>query len=124
MGSRSAGEGCLVIDTNVILVANGDNSHQASSECRRACAHFLEGVRQSGCVIWNQDILREYRKRLTSRKGPTLHPYAPAAVPVLPKVAAADKPASPDNINLRLEMVISIPPWLYSQFDGTRAATD
>lgn len=40
-----------VIDTNVLIVANGRESPQASAECILACVHHLQGLVKQGTVV-------------------------------------------------------------------------
>jgi len=63
----------VVIDTNVLLVADGKAS-QMSATCRAECAQRLEAVKKGGRVVLDQQwlILREYQNKLSpSGKPPT-----------------------------------------------------
>jgi hypothetical protein len=52
----------VVIDTNVLVVANGRNCEQASSECILACASRLNQIKQQGIVVLDSQwlILKQY----------------------------------------------------------------
>ncbi len=54
----------LVLDTNVLLVANGRHTG-ASDECRVACIERLLGVQQNGVTVLDDAhrILTEYRRK-------------------------------------------------------------
>lgn len=60
----------VVVDTNVLLVANGGPSHTAS--CTLACANQLMKIQKSGCVVLDQgyEILGEYAKKQTANGQP------------------------------------------------------
>ncbi len=55
----------LVLDTNVLLVANGDNA-EASDSCQLACIEALETVKRGHRLVLDDraEIVEEYRKRL------------------------------------------------------------
>lgn len=60
----------VVIDTNVLAVANGAHAH-VSPTCVRACVEHLQRARQ-GCVIVLDDryrILREYLRNANANGG-------------------------------------------------------
>lgn len=60
----------VVIDTNVILVANGQ--HQGVSEaCVLACIRRLDAIRKHGCVAIDADyqIIREYGNKTDANRG-------------------------------------------------------
>jgi len=60
----------VVIDTNVLAVANGAHDG-ASNACRRACVEHLQRARQ-GCVIVLDDrhrILSEYLRNVNPNRG-------------------------------------------------------
>lgn len=62
----------VVIDTNVLLVANGDPSH--SSSCTPACGRRLVEIQKSGRVVldYGHEILNEYAKKQTGTGQPGL----------------------------------------------------
>lgn len=52
-----------IIDTNVLIVANGRNlAADISPQCQRACAQLLNRIRQTGAIAINANwqILNEY----------------------------------------------------------------
>lgn len=53
----------MVVDTNVLLVANGGPDHPRS--CVLACAGRLKEIQESGCVVLDEshEILSEYAKK-------------------------------------------------------------
>ena len=53
-----------VVDTNVVLVANGQHA-DVSPECISACALALQGVMRSGKLVLDDDfrILLEYQNK-------------------------------------------------------------
>jgi hypothetical protein len=55
-----------IVDTNVIVVANGNRSPQASLDCVRQCILKLQGLQSTGKIIIddNWHILREYGRQL------------------------------------------------------------
>lgn len=59
-----------VIDTNVVLVANGQHA-DISPECVKACALALQGVMRSGTLILDDGfrILCEYLNKTQPKKG-------------------------------------------------------
>ena len=63
-----------ILDTNVLMVANGDKSEQASLECIRNCARLLLSIREgiNGAVVMDTDktflIKREYLKNIDPKK--------------------------------------------------------
>ncbi len=52
---------CVILDTNVLVVANGNASH-ASIECQIACIESLDTIRQSSIVVLDENdlIFNEY----------------------------------------------------------------
>jgi hypothetical protein len=52
----------VVIDTNVLVVANGRNCEQASPDCILACASRLNQIKQHGIVVLDSQwlILKQY----------------------------------------------------------------
>jgi hypothetical protein len=60
----------VVVDTNVLLVANGGPSHKGS--CILACATQLTEIQKSGCVVLDQghEILGEYAKKQSPKGQP------------------------------------------------------
>ena len=60
----------VVVDTNVILVAN--NAHaEVSPECVIDCVNRLTELMKSGVLVLDDGyrILREYQKKTSPRKG-------------------------------------------------------
>ena len=66
-GPRAA---TYVVDTNVLLVANGQHPG-VSADCAMRCAHWLEGLMATGRVAVDEDheILREYRHKTHASDG-------------------------------------------------------
>jgi hypothetical protein len=60
----------VVIDTNVLLAANGDSS--CSISCALECLKALRAIQKSGCVVVDNgyEILSEYRKQWNPRRQP------------------------------------------------------
>jgi hypothetical protein len=60
----------VVVDTNVVLVANGQHA-DTSPECVSACALALQGIMQSGKLALDDGfrILREYQNKTLPKKG-------------------------------------------------------
>jgi hypothetical protein len=59
-----------VIDTNVVLVANGQHA-DASSECVKTCVLTLQEIMRSGKLVLDDGflILREYQNKTQPKKG-------------------------------------------------------
>ncbi len=59
-----------VVDTNVVLVANGQHN-DVSPECVSACALALQGVMRSGKLVLDDGfrILLEYQNKTQPKKG-------------------------------------------------------
>lgn len=59
-----------VVDTNVVLVANGQHA-DVSPECVSACALALQGVMRSGTLVLDDDfrILLEYQNKTQPKRG-------------------------------------------------------
>lgn len=59
-----------MVDTNVIIVANGGDPRQRA--CANACAQALVGLRDRGTLVIDQMdlIMKEYRAHLSSRGTP------------------------------------------------------
>ena len=59
-----------VVDTNVVLVANGQHA-DVSPECISACALALQGVMRSGKLVLDDDfrILLEYQNKTQPKVG-------------------------------------------------------
>ena len=60
-----------VVDTNVILVANGQ--HPGVSEaCVQACRERLAQLMSGGCIVLDEafEILHEYRRKTDPERGP------------------------------------------------------
>lgn len=66
-GPRAA---TYVVDTNVILVANGQHPG-VSPDCVKRCAHWLEGLMASGRVALDDafEIVREYEHKTHASDG-------------------------------------------------------
>jgi hypothetical protein len=62
----------VVVDTNVLLVANGGPSY--SNSCILACARQLLEIQKSGCVVldYGHEILSEYAKKQAPKGQPGL----------------------------------------------------
>ena len=60
----------VVIDTNVLLVADGKHP-DVSEECVLACAERLETIKRSGRVVIDDSyrIIGEYQNKIDSRRG-------------------------------------------------------
>ena len=60
----------MVVDTNVILVANGQHQ-DISPECVINCVLALERIKRSGTLVLddNFEILREYQNKTLPKKG-------------------------------------------------------
>jgi len=60
-----------IVDTNVLIVANGDADH-ASEVCVMASLQALRNVRDGGCVVIdeNYEILREYQNKVSPSGQP------------------------------------------------------
>lgn len=54
----------FIIDTNVLIVANGDQSEQATIQCQLNCVRQLNAIRQNHQVVLDRQelILREYMR--------------------------------------------------------------
>ena len=63
----------FVVDTNVLVVANGRSSH-ADMACINACAHELHHIRQKGRIIIDRQmaVLKEYRQYVDPSGRPGL----------------------------------------------------
>ena len=56
----------VILDTNVIVIANG-RSPQASCDCVRRCREQLNLIRKGSCTVildYEEQILQEYRRNL------------------------------------------------------------
>jgi hypothetical protein len=62
----------VVIDTNVLVVANARNCEQASQNCILACVFRLRQIQQEGIVVLDSkwQILNEYKKNVNSSGQP------------------------------------------------------
>ena len=60
----------VVVDTNVVLVANGQHA-DVSPECVKTCALALQGLMRSGRLALDEGflILREYQNKTQPKKG-------------------------------------------------------
>jgi hypothetical protein len=60
----------VVIDTNVLLVAEGMHP-DVSADCVRACVAMLEAIRRSGTIVLDDGyrILREYQNKLSVNRS-------------------------------------------------------
>lgn len=63
----------VVVDTNVVLVANGQHAN-VSPECVKICALYLQGISSSGKLALDDGflIIREYQKKTQSKKSDRL----------------------------------------------------
>ena len=64
----------IVVDTNVLVVANGNNE-QADPECELACIELLQEAtkgKQTVLLDTSDLIMAEYRKNCSHRENPTL----------------------------------------------------
>lgn len=61
---------CVVVDTNVVLVANGQHDN-VSSECIASCALRLQAIMKSGKLALDDNfrILGEYQNKTTPKMG-------------------------------------------------------
>lgn len=61
-----------VIDTNVMIVANGKESPQASENCILACVHYLQSARQTTLIVIDDQwhILSEYKNKISTTGQP------------------------------------------------------
>jgi len=61
--------GWVVVDTNVLLVAEGRSSYTLT--CRAACGDVLNDIRMNKIVVLDsgREILREYGNKLAVKKG-------------------------------------------------------
>ena len=61
---------CTVVDTNVVLVANGQHA-DVSKECVATCARRLQTIMQEGKLALDDQfrILREYLNKTTPKTG-------------------------------------------------------
>lgn len=59
-----------MVDTNILLVANGKSS--CSKACELECAKKLLAIKESGCVVldYGYEILREYANKQTASGQP------------------------------------------------------
>jgi hypothetical protein len=62
----------FVVDVNVAIVANGNQSPQADIKCRSACMAMLQEIVENGVVVLDDGmrILNEYMSRLSLRGQP------------------------------------------------------
>ncbi len=77
-GPRAA---TYVVDTNVILVANGQHEH-VSVACQQRCAHWLQGLMAQGRIALDSgfEILREYQHKTQLQALPDAMPPTGEAV--------------------------------------------
>ncbi len=61
-----------VVDTNVLIVANGRDCPQASPECVVTCARRLQDVQQHGTLVLDDawHIIREYMHKVSQTGQP------------------------------------------------------
>lgn len=59
----------VVVDTNVLLVAEGLSSY--TLKCRASCGNALRDIRLNQIVVLDggREILTEYRKKLEGKRG-------------------------------------------------------
>ncbi len=64
----------IVVDTNVLVVANGRDCPQANTACIRLCRQQVQRIQQSGGLLiddaWH--IIREYKKEVSQSGQPGL----------------------------------------------------
>ena len=60
---------CVVVDTNVLLVAEGQSSY--SIQCKASCGNTLREIRLNQTVVLDsgREILTEYRRKLEGIRG-------------------------------------------------------
>ena len=65
--------GVRVVDTNVLIVANGE-SHQADTDCRESCVSELVDIQSKGHLALDEgrQILAEYSKYCSGSGAPRL----------------------------------------------------
>jgi hypothetical protein len=59
-----------VVDTNVLVVANGKNkAPQASLECINSCVKYLNSLQKSGILVIDKNwlILKEYKNNVCEK---------------------------------------------------------
>jgi hypothetical protein len=61
-----------VVDTNVLIVANGRDCPQASPECVVTCAQHLQEIQQHGTLVLDDawHIIREYMHKVSQTGQP------------------------------------------------------
>ena len=62
-----------VVDTNVLVVANGKNkAPQASLECINSCVKYLSSLQKSGILVIDKNwlILKEYKNNVCEKGQP------------------------------------------------------
>jgi hypothetical protein len=64
----------IVVDTNVLVVANGRDCPQANLACIRLCRQQLQNIQQSGGLLLDDTwhIIREYKKEVSQSGQPGL----------------------------------------------------
>ena len=62
----------VVVDTNVLIVANGRDVEQAAPSCVRKCAEELRTITDGGILVLDSgmEILREYRRKVNQSGSP------------------------------------------------------
>jgi hypothetical protein len=64
-----------VVDTNVLVVANGKNkAPQASLECINSCVKYLSSLQKSGVLVIDKNwlILKEYKNNVSEKGQPEI----------------------------------------------------
>jgi hypothetical protein len=64
----------VVVDTNVLIVANERESPQASPACVTACVEHLQAIKTGGLIVFDQQwhILKEYMKKVSPTGQPSV----------------------------------------------------
>ncbi|MGL4377972.1 MAG: hypothetical protein ACRCT1_16145 [Microcoleaceae cyanobacterium] len=62
----------FIVDTNVLIVANGNVSPQASSQCVQNCVAYLRDIQQNNRICLDDQwlIIKEYMKNVSSTGQP------------------------------------------------------
>jgi hypothetical protein len=62
----------IIIDTNVLVVANNRSSPHATTECVIACIRFLRTVRSNGHLVIDDafEIINEYKRKVNQNGQP------------------------------------------------------
>ena len=62
----------VVVDTNVLIAANGRDCPQATPECRLVCAHQLQSIQQKDILVIDNawQIIKEYTQKVNQSGQP------------------------------------------------------